>query len=183
MRVHLPLVVVSLGLLGCGRPALERDVEPGPTSADAGASQSAAGAAHDAGGASDAGAAADAGLAHDAGSHEDGGTARDGGPSLTWERDTRPIFERHCTRCHESGNLGVPSFADRFAAVAAPSLRCANQTVGTCIGWVLTVQMVESQGRCRTWDPMAFHRESFACVSQQDVAVVQGWIAGGLRER
>ncbi len=165
------LVVASLVVVACGVPVLETEAAGSvmtSVSSDAGALLP------------DAGMIADAGVIADAGPVDAGEVTDAGMP--TYERDARPIFSRHCTRCHESGNLGLASFADRYDALGKPSTMCSGQTVATCIGWVLADQGMEGTA-CRTWEVRAFHRPGFPCVSAQDIAIVQAWIAGGLRER
>lgn len=177
MTFRMSLVVGCLAVVACGVPVFEAE----PTSSVMTSVSSDAGVVGDAGVSADAGGPVDAGAAVDAGSSTDAGVAGDAGV-LTWERNTQPIFMRHCTRCHEAGNGGLTSFADRYDVLGRQSTMCAGQTVATCIGWVLSDQGVEG-GQCRTWEVRAFHRAAFPCVSAADVAVVQAWIAGGLVER
>lgn len=165
------LVVACLVVAACGVPVLETEA--------AGTVMTSV--SSDAGAPPDAGVSADAGAVVDAGTIVDAGVAPDAGVP-TYERDARPIFSRHCTRCHESGNQGLASFADRYDALGRPSTMCSGQTVATCIGWVLADQGMEGTA-CRTWEVRAFHRPGFPCVRAQDIAIVQAWIAGGLVER
>lgn len=159
MTVRIALVVSGL-IVACGVPVFE--TEPTGTVMTSVSS--------DAGAAPDAGATVDAGL--------DAGTMVDAGVVPTYARDTQPIFMRHCTRCHEAGNGGLTSFADRSDVLGTASTVCRGQTVATCIGWVLADQGMEGT-QCRTWEVRSFHRAAFPCVSAADIAVVQAWLAAG----
>lgn len=123
----------------------------------------------------------DAGAPDAGGGVIDAGLAFDAGTPLTWERDAKPLFERHCTRCHESGNLQIPSFVDRYADLLLPSRLCARQTVGACVSRAVQLQRTEGTG-CRTYET-PFHREGWQCLSAAEIDVIVRWVNGGLLER
>lgn len=175
MNVRIASLAACLVAVACGVPVFE--AEPTGTVMTSVSS--------DAGAVSDAGTIVDAGTLVDAGTFVDAGAIVDAGVVVntpTYVRDARPIFMRHCTRCHEAGNGGLTSFADRYAVMGKTSTVCAGQTVATCIGWVLADQGMEGT-QCRTWEVRSFHRAAFPCVSTQDIATVQAWIAAGAPEQ
>ena len=40
-----------------------------------------------------------------------------GASGLTWHKDVRPLFDRHCIGCHKAGEIG-PFVLDNYEAVA-----------------------------------------------------------------
>lgn len=163
-------LIVACLLVACGIPVVEAERTGAVITSGA----------SDAGATSDAGALVDAGSLVDAGAMADAGVSADGG-APTYTRDAQPIFSRHCTRCHVAGNGGLTSFVDRYELLSTASTVCRGQTVATCIGWVLADQAMEGR-TCRTYEVRSFHREGFLCVSAQDIATVQAWLAAGARE-
>ncbi|MDP1919996.1 MAG: hypothetical protein Q8L14_27360 [Myxococcales bacterium] len=179
MNSNVISLVGLVGFVSCGRPELppDRDQSVGSPIAqapDAG-TVDAGDLPFDAG-------TPDAGQSElDAGSRSDAGTVTDAGAPLTWERDTKPLFDRHCTRCHESGNWGIPSFADRYPDLLLPSKLCVGENVGTCVSRAVQVQRTEGTG-CRTYET-PFHREGWSCLSPEAVDVIVRWVDGGMIER
>lgn len=192
MRLPTLCGLVAVAIAACGRPMLLDERAGGDAPATAGPVDARETSGRDAG-PEDAGPGRctsqaercsggdDAGQPVDAGQPIDAGAAVDAGV-LTWARDTQPIFMRHCTRCHEGGHLGIPSFADRYDALVGPSALCPNETVGGCVGRVVRAQGLEGSA-CRTWAVPEFHRPSFSCLSTGDVATITTWLAQGMLER
>lgn len=166
MSPRVLCLVGVVGLVSCGRPELPSGREqsvgspiaqtPDASTADAGAEP------------------------FDAGT-PDAGAPSDAGAPLSWQRDTKPLFDRHCTRCHESGNWGLPSFADRYPDLLLPSKLCVGENVGTCVSRAVQVQRTEGTG-CRTFET-PFHREGWACLPPEAIETIVRWVDGGMPER
>lgn len=168
MRPILVCLLCVMGLVSCGAPEVTRcrlqsgasSIEPAPDAATA-----------DAGGQPFDAGPPDAGVV----------VVQDAGAPLTWERDTKPLFDRHCTRCHESGNWGIPSFADRYPDLLIASKLCVGENVGTCVSRAVRLQRTEGT-RCRTYET-PFHREGWACLSSEEIATIVRWVDGSMLER
>lgn len=171
MSVKVLGLVGVLGFVSCGRPELPPGREQAPIAQ-----------APDAGVVDAGSTVPDAGLTPvDAGTPDAGVVVVDAGVPLTWERDTKPLFDRHCTRCHESGNWGIPSFADRYPDLLIASKLCIGENVGTCVSRAVQVQRTEGTG-CRTYET-PFHREGWSCLSPEAIQTIVRWVDGGMLER
>jgi hypothetical protein len=110
---------------------------------------------------------------------------------VTYVADIQPILRATCASCHTTGSstpraAAIP-FVESYAVTQAPSQAagfygCPGELVGACINRLAQIQEVEGT-YCRTFD-RPFHRDGFdRCITDDERALINTWVATGMAER
>ncbi|MCB9746271.1 MAG: hypothetical protein H6740_27090 [Alphaproteobacteria bacterium] len=87
---------------------------------------------------------------------------------VSYHGDVRPLLEKHCTRCHEEGGLGVGDFTDEAHVTAFADRMLARAEAGTMPPTVSDPECHDFAGS----DQMT--------LDDAELGVLQAWVEGGL---
>ena len=134
------------------------------------------------------------GCAPEATTPNDGGGGSGGGGSsgaVTYTKDVKPILAVKCAPCHTTEGQGSPShniganYADALKVVVTPDapagcFKDVVKTMGKTVGECAVPAIMEG------WMPMAMScfntPRPATCVSLDEQAVIEAWVAAGMKE-
>ena len=95
----------------------------------------------------------------------------------TYEGAVQPIFKKYCAPCHDSGASGGQSIAKSYADSQKDANACAGLKIGACaLQRIKNGEMPKGAG-CDA-DPT-----QAACPQAADIATIQAWVDGGMKEK
>lgn len=127
---------------------------------------------------------------NDGGGGSGGGAGGSGGGAVTYTKDVQPILAAKCSPCHSTEGAGNPphniatTYADLAKVVVTPDAPADcftdgfDKTMGKTIGECVVPAIKE--GWMPYGNPCFQTPRPAACVSLEEQAVVEAWIAAGM---